>query len=275
MKPSLKRTVPWIIPLAGALVGGALLWRQAGRDQDQASWARRFYWFSYRFGFKPWDQGVPAPELMELVEGREAAEPGRALDLGCGTGTNCVYLAQHGWQVTGVDLEPRALAAAGARASAAGAEVDFVQGDVTRLDEAGVGDDFTLLLDMGCFHMIPHDRRDAYVAGVSAAAAPGATLLMFGATNSPFPAMRAGMTPGEVKERFLGWDLISASRVPEEQVKQRLAGHPLLTRAAVRLELWHYHLQRQPDQKEHKERDRSHRRAGPARRHHRPNPSRE
>ncbi len=39
----------------------------------------------YRFGIKPWDSGIPPPELKELIEGPTARPPGRALDLGCGT----------------------------------------------------------------------------------------------------------------------------------------------------------------------------------------------
>jgi SAM-dependent methyltransferase len=63
----------------------------------------------------PWDSGDPAPELVELVEGPAPPRPGRALDLGCGIGTNAVYLARHGWDVTGVDLVHNAVAAARVR----------------------------------------------------------------------------------------------------------------------------------------------------------------
>ena len=75
---------------------------------------------AYIVGFKPWDSGISPPELVSVVEGPEALAPGRALDLGCGTGTNVVYLAQHGWEATGVDLVRRALRRAHDRASAAG-----------------------------------------------------------------------------------------------------------------------------------------------------------
>src|SRR6266545_4272992 len=62
------------------------------------------YGFLYRTGRTPWDTGVTPPEVVELVEGKTPLPPGRALDLGCGTGNEVAYLARHGWTATGVDL---------------------------------------------------------------------------------------------------------------------------------------------------------------------------
>src|SRR5207245_443504 len=73
---------------------------------------RLFFELAYLFGIKPWDSGVPPPELVELIEGPDALKPGRAIDLGCGTGTNCKYRLEHGWDVAGVDYDPPALRAA-------------------------------------------------------------------------------------------------------------------------------------------------------------------
>ncbi len=136
---------------------------------------RFFFRMAYLVGFKPWDSGVPPPELTQCVQGPTALAPGRALDIGCGTGTNCKYLLEHKWEVTGVDFIPRALDAA--RLKAPGATL--LVGDVTRLRELGVSGPFQLMLDLGCFHSIPELRRDAYVREVAQVAAPGATLLMF------------------------------------------------------------------------------------------------
>ena len=136
---------------------------------------RILYRLAYLFGTTPWDSGVSPPELVKWVEGPAALEPGRALDIGCGTGTNCKYLLDHKWQVTGVDFTPRAVRAA--RRKAPGATL--LVGDVTRLAELGVSGPFALLLDLGCFHSIPDSRRDAYVKEVAKVAAPGATFLLF------------------------------------------------------------------------------------------------
>jgi SAM-dependent methyltransferase len=93
-----------------------------------------FYRLAYRFGRPRWDTTEPRPELAGLLQGRR---PGRALDLGCGTGTDAIYLASHGWEVTGVDFVPEAITTARTRARAAGSTANFVAGDVTRLRQAG------------------------------------------------------------------------------------------------------------------------------------------
>src|SRR5438128_2069168 len=98
-------------------------------------WYDFVYRASYRLGFTPWDRGVPPPGLVELVEGPAALPAGRAIDLGCGTATNTIYLARRGWEVTGVDMVPQALETARQRAAAAGVSPRLVQGDVTRLGD--------------------------------------------------------------------------------------------------------------------------------------------
>src|ERR1700737_4097994 len=103
---------------------------------------------SYLLGVKPWDTGVSPPELVKWVEGPEALAPRRALDIGCGTGTNVRYLIQHGWEVTGVDFIARPINEA--RRKAPGATL--MVGDVTKLAELGVSGPFELMLDLGCFH---------------------------------------------------------------------------------------------------------------------------
>jgi len=149
------------------------------RDNLPMGLQRAFYGFFYRFGRPPWDTGISPPELVEVVEGPSALAPGRALDLGCGTGTNAVYLARHGWEATGVDFVPGAVARARKRAHACGSNARFVAGDVTRLGDLGVVGPFDLVLDIGCFHGIPEALRSAYGDQVARVTAPGATLLMF------------------------------------------------------------------------------------------------
>ena len=81
---------------------------------------RSLYDLLYRVG-APWD-GPPRVELVRLVEGGALTParlpPGRALDLGCGTGANLRYLASHGFEVTGVDFSTVALKVAHQRAAA-------------------------------------------------------------------------------------------------------------------------------------------------------------
>ncbi len=166
-------------------------------------WRRLSYGFAYRTGRTPWDTGVTPPEVVELIEGAHALPPGRALDLGCGTGTNVVYLAEHGWDATGVEADRRALDVAERRApTAPGARV--VDGDVTRLDQLPVDGPFDLALDIGCFHSIAPARRDAYASGVAARTAPGATLFVFAFARRP-GLVPVGVTPREMRDRFEPW----------------------------------------------------------------------
>ena len=165
----------------------------------------------YRLGVTPWDSGVPPPELKELIEGPQARTPGKALDLGCGTGTNAIYMTQHGWDVTAIDFVPRAIATAKSKAAAAKVTPRLLVGDVTRLEELGVRDGFTLLFDLGCFHAIPPDRRDAYVAGTTKAATPGAVFLLWGFYRKPNWETNAMVSKEEIEERFTNaWDLVRA-----------------------------------------------------------------
>src|SRR3954469_25668507 len=100
------------------------------RDQEEESVYRALEVY-YRAGKAPWDTGVTPPELVDLVEGHEALPPGRALELGCGTGTNATYLARHGWEVVAVDLIDRAVDQAREKAAAAGVTVRLLHGDAT------------------------------------------------------------------------------------------------------------------------------------------------
>ena len=71
--------------------------------------------------------GLPAEFLTEAVKD---SKPGHALDLACGAGSNAVFLASRGWQVTGVDASSEGLKIAKARATALGLEIDLIKADL-------------------------------------------------------------------------------------------------------------------------------------------------
>ena len=176
---------------------------------------QRLFRLLYRFGFTPWDGHPMSPTLVGLVEGDGALEVGSALDVGCGTGDNSVYLAKHGWRVTGVDYVSKPLEAARAKARAAGVTVDFQRADATQLESAGVGRGFTLIVDSGCLHGMSGDDRDAYVRGVGSVIAPGGMLLIIAFTPGGSFGV-PGISPDEVTRRFgEGWTAISSGPEPE------------------------------------------------------------
>ena len=151
----------------------------------------------YLFGQTPWDTGVTPPELRAVVEGGKVA-PGRALDLGCGTGTNVIYLAQRGFQVVGVDISSRAIARAQHKIERAGLrqQAHAYVGDVTRLDALPVTGPFDLALDMGCFHSLDVPGRERYIAGLTARIKPGGLYLLYAFG----PGMRWGRAMGLAPE---------------------------------------------------------------------------
>lgn len=123
-------------------------------------------------GRPPWDTGVSPPELLDFIQAQPA---GRAIDLGCGTGTNVITLARAGWQVTGVDFVPRAIRIAKQKAHTAGITADLRVGDVTNLQ--GIREHFDLALDIGCFHAV--NDREAYLGQLLRILSPGGHWLMY------------------------------------------------------------------------------------------------
>jgi len=167
----------------------------------------------YRIGFAPWDGHPLAKSLQTLIEGDShtpALKPGTALDVGCGTGDNSIYLAKHGWQVTGVDFVETALEKARAKAAAENVDIRFERADVTRLGEHGIGSGFELIVDNGCLHGMNDDDRRAYAREVTAAAAPGARLLLVEFLRGTIFGV-PGINPDEVEALFAtGWKLLSS-----------------------------------------------------------------
>ncbi len=126
-------------------------------------------WYFFR---PPWDSGISPPELIQYLADHR---PGRALDLGCGTGTNAITLARHAWQVTGIDFAARAIQIARRKAHSAGVAVDLSVGDVTSLHR--LSGPFDLALDIGCFHGVLD--RLAYLSSVERLLKPGGDWLLY------------------------------------------------------------------------------------------------
>lgn len=128
----------------------------------------------------PWDSGIVCSDLRDVVT-RGVASTGRALELGCGTGTNAVWLAQRGFAVVAVDISPTAIARARERAAAVGVAVDFRVGDVL---VAPPGDGFEFVFDRGVLHVMEGVQRSAFARTVRGALAPtGLWMSMLGSAD--------------------------------------------------------------------------------------------
>ncbi len=148
------------------------------------------YWY---FGQPPWDTGVSPPELLEFIA---AHRPGRAIDIGCGTGTNVVTLAKAGWRVTGVDFAPHAIKLARQRIARAGVQADLSVKDATKLQ--GIDGPFDFAFDLGCFHTIPPDQRSKYLEQLDRILAPGGFWLMYGFLRADGAQARPGLEEAEI-----------------------------------------------------------------------------
>jgi SAM-dependent methyltransferase len=177
------------------------------------------YRLMYRLGFAPWERRN-VPELWRpLFEGPDAMEPGRALDVGCGSGRDAVHLAGRGWQVTAVEFVEKALARAKQRAADEGVQVRWVRGDVGELGRLGLEPGYTLLYDFGCIQGLSDSARRGAAAGLTELAAQGARLLFLA-----FKAGRRMVLPrGMDREHVVallgdGWELQHAESVVTEDM---------------------------------------------------------
>jgi SAM-dependent methyltransferase len=135
----------------------------------------------YSSGELPWDTGVPDALLVETVQA--GVTRGRALDIGCGTGTNAIWLAQNGFDVTGVDISPRAVERARAKLGDARLACRFAVHDI--LASPPEGPAFQFVFDRGCFHVFDEPaERARFAERVAAALAPdGLWLSLIGSTE--------------------------------------------------------------------------------------------
>jgi SAM-dependent methyltransferase len=129
----------------------------------------------YAAGKAPWDTGQPEPELVELILQR-GMPAGRALEIGCGTGTNALWLAARGFDVHAIDVAPLAIE----RARAKLAEVTLARGNATFEVRDFVNGpelhrgNFQFVFDGGCFHVFDDPRdRESFADRVAKLLAPG------------------------------------------------------------------------------------------------------
>jgi SAM-dependent methyltransferase len=108
---------------------------------------------NYASGQLPWEIGQPEPMLVELL-GSGRLPAGRALDVGCGTGTNVRYLASRGYRVVGVDIAPLAIEQA-ASATPPGASIELRALDFLAAPPDGP---FDLVFDRGSTEGPPRDH---------------------------------------------------------------------------------------------------------------------
>jgi cyclopropane fatty-acyl-phospholipid synthase-like methyltransferase len=153
----------------------------------------------------PWDTEISPPELLAFLGCNPA---GRALDLGCGTGTNAITMANHGWEVVGVDFSGLAIRKARLKAQKAGVAIKFYRDDVSRLKH--VDGAFDLVLDIGCFHSLSPEEREQYATNLHRLIRPAGAFLLYSKIHMPADNSTVHPSEVEINELFLeNFDRIS------------------------------------------------------------------
>ncbi|MFY9716641.1 MAG: methyltransferase domain-containing protein [Thermoplasmata archaeon] len=125
----------------------------------------------------PWMNQGPFPPLVRSVEDGWLSPPGPVLDVGCGVGTNTLWLAAQGFRATGIDIAPGAVAAATSALKPGRSSPKFLVDDIlaSRLPAASFG----AAVDVGCFQTLPPRTRSDFSISLARLLAPGALFLLF------------------------------------------------------------------------------------------------
>jgi methyl halide transferase len=157
----------------------------------------------YREGNTPWDSGVASKELQRVLS-EQGISACRALELGCGTGTNAVFLAGQGFDVTAVDCSSLALESAQQKATAAAVSVNWLEADVQNF--GADLEPFEFVFDRGCYHCCRRVDLPGYLQTLENVTAPGTRYLSL---------------CGNANEQTEGQ---GPPRVTEEEIRNELGG---------------------------------------------------
>ena len=153
----------------------------------------------------PWDTGRPSSDLKQAVKDG-TLRPCRVVELGCGTGTNAIYLANKGFDVTAVDIAPTALSLARQKAAKAGQKVQWLLADVLAPPKLKP---FDLIYDRGCYHGVRQQQAAAYVAAVNRLSQPGTRLLILAGNAKESGGGPPRVTEEQLRDDFAAeWDLV-------------------------------------------------------------------
>lgn len=161
---------------------------------------------------RPWDTGLPDPFLVECLQSLESL-PKRALEIGCGTGTNALWMAQNGIDVVATDISDTAIRAAQGREQKQATKASFVVEDICERLPVKRGS-VEFVFDRGVFHVMPADKRPVFVQHVAESLADrGFWFCLAGSADETKPAdkgpprLRASALIESVEEWFEVYEL--------------------------------------------------------------------
>lgn len=166
--------------------------------------------------------GNPNPALVSVADG---LTPGTVLDAGCGEGADALWLAQHGWTVTGLEISGVALDRGRRAAEASGLDIEWVHAG---LADAGPLGPFDLVATL--YPAIPHTPDSAAEHALIAAVKPGGRLLYVHHTHLTDPEHDHGFDPSgyisdeTVRAAASGWE-VELDETRERHVAEGAGAH--------------------------------------------------
>lgn len=154
--------VLWPMRYAARMKAGPGSVGKGSSAQERQQWRATYEGTAYHE--LPWFDPGPSASVRLAVSSHFLPPKGSVVDVGCGAGSNVLFLAKKGYRAYGVDLAPGAIAAARARAKRARVSATFQEGDALDLPFADGHLDGAV--DHGCFHTLPVARREDYAAEV-------------------------------------------------------------------------------------------------------------
>ncbi len=130
----------------------------------------------------PWNRSEPPQILVEAVESGKI-EPCKTVDLGCGAGNYSIWLAKHGFDVTGIDISEKAVQHARQAAEKANAKCTFYVWDILG-DLSEFKSSFDFALDWELLHHIFPEDRPKYVKNVHDILEPNGRYFSLGFSES-------------------------------------------------------------------------------------------
>jgi cyclopropane fatty-acyl-phospholipid synthase-like methyltransferase len=154
-------------------------------------------------GEPPWDRGRPQKEFIQLEQAGEIV--GSVLDVGCGTGENALYFAEHGHEVWGIDFISVAIQKAQEKATQRHLTVTFLLLNVLKL--YNLGRTFDTVIDSGLFHVLSDEERPLFVSNLATVMNRGGMYFMLCFSElEPGDYGPRRVTQAEIKNSFQdGW----------------------------------------------------------------------
>lgn len=120
----------------------------------------------------PWYQKQPfSNEISKVLPTKK----GKALDVGCGSGEHSIWLAQQGFEVTGIDMFEEAISMATKLSEESNIKLTLFKVDLFAYSRTG---EFDLVYDSGCLHSLVGGDRVRYKQKVTEWLAPNGTFVL-------------------------------------------------------------------------------------------------